>query len=145
MFFFRFLNANPDDGVAVMLCLITIWWCVRYVPRGPGPTRFVLAILGVLSACLGTKMLDAMISVAFLVAAIMLELCGPDRRLENVPSLTGLRKKSGSQNLAGESARPTLACKGLRFHGAGAFACQLIFSQPLTRGATNASIGSRAR
>jgi hypothetical protein len=37
MFFFRILNANPDDGVAVVLCLITIWWCVRYVPRGPGP------------------------------------------------------------------------------------------------------------
>ena len=33
MFFFRILNANPNDGVAVMLCLITIWWCVRYVPR----------------------------------------------------------------------------------------------------------------
>jgi hypothetical protein len=74
MFFFRILNANPDDGVAVVLCLITIWWCVRYVPRGPGPTRFVLAGLGVLSACLGTKMMDAMISVSFLVAAILLEI-----------------------------------------------------------------------
>jgi len=74
MFFFRFLNVNPDDGVAVMLCLITIWWCVRYVPRGPGPTRFVLAALGVLTACFGTQMLDAMISAAFLVAAILLEL-----------------------------------------------------------------------
>ena len=74
MFFFRILNANPDDGVAVMLSLITIWWCVRYVPRGPGPTRFVLAILGVLAACFGTQMLDAMISAVFLVAAIMLEI-----------------------------------------------------------------------
>jgi hypothetical protein len=74
MFFFRFLNTNPDDRVAVMLCLITIWWCVRYVPSGPGPTRFVLAILGVLAACFGTQTLDAMISAAFLVAAILLEL-----------------------------------------------------------------------
>jgi hypothetical protein len=74
MFFFRILNANPNDGVAVVLCLITIWWCVRYVPRGPGPTRFVLAGLGVLTACFGTQMLDAMISVAFLIAAILLEI-----------------------------------------------------------------------
>ena len=74
MFFFRFLNANPDDGMVVMLSLITIWWCVRYVPRGPGPTRFVLAVLGVLAACFGTQKLDAMISAAFLVAAILLEL-----------------------------------------------------------------------
>ena len=74
MFFFRILNANPNDGVAVMLCLIIIWWCVRYVPRGPGPTRFVLAVLGVLAACFGTQMRDAMISAAFLVAAILLEI-----------------------------------------------------------------------
>jgi hypothetical protein len=71
---YRILNANPNDGVAVMLCLITIWWCVRYVPRGPGPTRFVLAVLGVLAACFGTQMRDAMISAAFLVAAILLEI-----------------------------------------------------------------------
>lgn len=74
MFFFRFLNAYLDDGVAVILCMITIWWCVRYVPRGPGPTRFVLAVLGLLAAYFGTRLLDAMISVAFLAAALMLEL-----------------------------------------------------------------------
>lgn len=74
MLFFRILNADPADGMAIMLCLITIWWCVRYVPRGSGPARFVLAILGVLSACLGARILDAVISAALLLAAIMLEV-----------------------------------------------------------------------
>jgi hypothetical protein len=34
--------------------------------------------------------------------------------------------------LAGESACPTLTLKGLRMSGAGAFACEPIFSQLLT-------------
>ncbi len=94
MFFFRFLNANPDDGVAVVLCLITIWWCVRYVPRGPGPTRFVLAALGILSAFLGTRLLDAMISAAFLAAAILLELSPRHARRDHDATLMGSWKTS---------------------------------------------------
>lgn len=74
MLFFEILDINPVDGVAVLLCLITIWWCVRYVPTGPRSTRFVLALLGILTAWRGTRLLDAMISVAFLVVAIMLEI-----------------------------------------------------------------------
>jgi intracellular septation protein A len=93
MFVFRILNANPVDVVAVMLCLITIWWCVRYVPTGPRPTRFVLAVLGVLTAWRGTRMLDAMISVAFLVAAIMLEISPRHAGRDNDAILSGPWKK----------------------------------------------------
>jgi hypothetical protein len=82
MLFFRILNADPVDGVAVVLCLITIWWCVRYAPRGPRTARVVLAVLGILSAYLGTRFLDAVISAAFLLAAIMLEI-SPRRRVRD--------------------------------------------------------------
>jgi hypothetical protein len=84
MIFFRILDVDPVDGVAIVLCLITIWWCVRYAPRGPRTARVVLAVLGVLSAYLGTRYLDAMISAAFLLAAIMLEISPRRARLECV-------------------------------------------------------------
>jgi hypothetical protein len=38
-----------------------------------------------------------------------------------------VKKIAEVAGLAGESACPTLVCKALRFCGAGAFACQLIF------------------
>src|ERR1035438_8521878 len=45
----------------------------------------------------------------------------------------GPPKVMKTPHLAGESACPTLASKGLRFRGAGAFACQPIFLSHLDR------------
>ncbi len=97
MIFFRILNADPVDGVAMVLCLITIWWCVRYAPRGPRTARVVLAVLGVLGVYLGTGLLDAVISAAFLLAAIMLEI-SPRHRVRDDDVHSPLADARGLRN-----------------------------------------------
>jgi len=74
MVLFRILNIDPVDVVALVVCLVTLWWCVRFVPRRSLTSRLVLAGLGVLTASLGTRPLDAMISILFLATAIALEI-----------------------------------------------------------------------
>jgi len=74
MVLFRVLNIDPVDAIALVLCLITLWWCVRFAPRRSLTSRLLLAALSVLTACFGTRPLDAMISILFLGAAIVLQI-----------------------------------------------------------------------
>src|ERR1035438_1725225 len=57
----------------------------------------------------------------------------------------GPPKVMKTPRLAGESACPTLASKGLRFRGAGAFACQPIFLSHLDRRLQRSGHGPAAR
>lgn len=65
------VNFSGIDAAAVCLCLTTIWWCTR---MGSRVHRMLLAILGALAGYLGMRMIDLVISILFLGAALILEL-----------------------------------------------------------------------
>jgi PAS domain-containing protein len=49
---------DPFAGIAVLLCLATIYWCIRVIRRRQGGTdRFLLGLLGVISVCQALRML----------------------------------------------------------------------------------------
>lgn len=92
MFIVGILKSSPINAITIVLCLATLWWCARIVRRRLGPDRFLLAVLGLLSACQGARILihqsaaasivmqrfdggvDATIAMLFLVAAVILEI-----------------------------------------------------------------------
>jgi hypothetical protein len=89
MFIFDLLNASPIDGLAICLCLITIWWCVRAVPGRSRSPYILLGVLGIVIALLATRLFDIVIAVLFLGAAVVIEIIhfvrrpeGPQRKMQ---------------------------------------------------------------
>lgn len=90
---------DPFAGIAVLLCLATIYWCIRVIKRRQGGIdRFLLGLLGVISVCQALRMLTdhgvlnasdpfhrlnefANIATAglYMIVALLLEISSKDR------------------------------------------------------------------
>jgi PAS domain-containing protein len=58
MYISQVFLTDPSSGIAVLLCLITIYWCIRVIRRRQGGTdRFLLGLLGVISVCQALRIL----------------------------------------------------------------------------------------
>jgi PAS domain-containing protein len=56
---FELFRASPLAGISVLLCLITILWCIRVITRRPaGPERFLPCVLGLIAISQGLKVLQ---------------------------------------------------------------------------------------
>lgn len=75
-----FLNISLIDSVSIGLCLITIWWCVRLVPKRSRSHHMLLGVLGIMSGLLATRAVDAVISMLFLGAAVITEMMDLERQ-----------------------------------------------------------------
>jgi PAS domain-containing protein len=91
---FEIFRVNPLGGTSVLLCLATIFWCVRVIHRRQaGPDRFLLALLGLIATTQGLRVLqqsglwralepmhrmeafvDLIVAGLYLVGALMLEI-----------------------------------------------------------------------
>lgn len=90
---------DPGSRIAVLLCLATIYWCIRVIRRRQGGTdRFLLELLRVISVCQTLRMLKGLgvwtasdslrrldefanIETAglYMVGALLLEILSKDR------------------------------------------------------------------
>ena len=90
---------DPFAGIAVLLCLATIYWCIRVIRRHQGGIdRFLLGLLGVIAVCQALRMLKdlgvwtasdslhridgfANITTAglYVIGALLLEISSKDR------------------------------------------------------------------
>lgn len=84
MFIFDLLKASPIDGVTICLCLVSILWCVRVVPRRSRSHHMILGVLGIISALLATRVFDIVIAILFLGAAVVIEITDLTRRQAGV-------------------------------------------------------------
>jgi len=66
------MNPSLMDVLAICLCFMTIWSSARLIPKDRH--HLVLAALGALCACLGSRVIDGVVSILFLGSALMLEL-----------------------------------------------------------------------
>ena len=96
MYIFR---ANPLGGTAVLLCLATIWWCIRVIRRRQGGTdRFLLGLLGLIAISQALRILKDLGLLAasdplqrfddlanlitaglYMIGALLLEISSKDR------------------------------------------------------------------
>ena len=65
---------SPIDVLSICVCLMTILWCVRVAPKRSRSPQMLLGVLGVICALLTTRALDAVISILFLGAAVVIEI-----------------------------------------------------------------------
>ncbi len=110
---------DPSDGIAVLLYLATIYWCIRVIRRHQGGIdRFLLGLLGVISVCQALRMLKdlgvwtasgplhrldefANITTAglYMIGALLLEISSIDR----TSALAHLRLVEAKPGNAGNS------------------------------------------
>ena len=74
MFSLDLLNISLIDVLAICACLITILWCVRVVPKRSRSNQMLLGVLGIICFLLTTRAFDAVISILFLGAAVVIEI-----------------------------------------------------------------------
>src|SRR5208283_1583736 len=93
MYPYHLLQTNPFAVIALGICLVTIWFCLRMVRVRFSHNRFLLAILGFLTVCQGLRILitqnvamanilrrleglvDMIVAAVFLVAVLLFKTC----------------------------------------------------------------------
>jgi hypothetical protein len=99
MYILHIFRTDPFAGTAVLLCLATIFWCIRVVRRRQrGADRFLLGLLGLIAICQALRIfkdigvwtasqpfhrLDDFVNLAtgglYLIGALLLEISSRDR------------------------------------------------------------------
>jgi hypothetical protein len=126
MYIPQVLRMDPFAGAAVLLCLATIYWCIRVIRRRQGGTdRFLLGLLGLIAVCQALRMLkdlgiwtasdplrridefaNIITAGLYMIGAILLEISSKDRNsalahLRLAEAKPGTPSKDSSQEVPG--------------------------------------------
>jgi PAS domain-containing protein len=99
VFLWRLFGASPIMAFALCVCLVTILWCIRFLrKRQKGPDRFLATLIGVVSICMGLRLLrqggilstpgsfavdqfaDLMVTGLYLIAVLILRFSAMERK-----------------------------------------------------------------
>jgi hypothetical protein len=93
MYLYHLLQTSPFAVMAIGVCLVTVWLCLRMVRVRLSPNRRLLAILGFLAVCQGLRIVitqstvmtsiirrledfvDLIVATLFLVAVLLFKTC----------------------------------------------------------------------
>lgn len=99
MFLWRLFWASPVMAFALCVCLVTIFWCIRFVhKRQKGWDRFLAALIGVVAICQGMRLFrqagvvnkpgsfavdqfaDLMVTGLYLISVLILKFSAMERK-----------------------------------------------------------------
>ena len=99
MFLWRLFWASPVMAFALCVCLVTIFWCIRFLhKRQKGWDRFLAALIGVVAICQGMRILcqagvinkpgsfavdqfaDLMVTGLYLISVLILKFSAMERK-----------------------------------------------------------------